>query len=68
MGLGLTEIGLALGLLCVVEGLVLALAPGKIEEILALLSRISVENRRLMGLAAIATGVATIWLVGLAGG
>lgn len=67
MQVGLTEIGLAIGLLCVVEGLVLALAPGKIEEILALLSQVSVENRRMMGLAAIATGVAMIWLVGLAG-
>ncbi|MCY1126935.1 DUF2065 domain-containing protein [Frigidibacter sp. RF13] len=68
MGLGPTEIGLALGLLCVAEGLVLALAPRKIEEILALLAKVSVENRRLMGLAAIAAGVATIWLIGLAGG
>ncbi|MEZ5886593.1 MAG: DUF2065 domain-containing protein [Paracoccaceae bacterium] len=66
--MGLTEIGLAFGLLCVAEGLVLALAPRKIEEMLALLARVSVENRRAMGLVAIAAGVAMIWLARRSGG
>ncbi|MBK5926205.1 DUF2065 family protein [Rhodobaculum claviforme] len=52
---------LALGLVLVVEGLVFALAPSRLEEILALIARIPVDTRRLIGLAALALGVALIW-------
>ncbi len=55
---------MALGLALVVEGLVLALAPSRIEEALAFLASLSPEQRRLIGLGALATGVL---LVGLAG-
>lgn len=68
MTLGAAEIAVAVGLLMVVEGLVLALAPSRIEEVLEFLRRLSVENRRMLGLVAIAAGVLTIWLAGDARG
>jgi len=52
---------LAVGLVLVVEGLVFALAPSRLEEMLDFISRIPVETRRLLGLGALATGVALIW-------
>lgn len=51
-----------LGMVLVVEGLVLALAPSRIEDVLELLRRIPVEVRRIIGLGAVALGVAAIWL------
>lgn len=53
---------LALGLVLVVEGLVFALAPSRLEDLLALIARIPVDTRRLIGLGAMALGVALIWL------
>ncbi len=53
---------LALGLLLVFEGLVLALLPRRLEELLDLRARLPVETRRMLGLAAVAAGVAMIWL------
>ena len=52
-----------LGLVAVIEGLVLALAPLRFEEVLAALARMDRQARRLLGLALLAAGVA---LVGLA--
>ncbi|MCR9149960.1 MAG: DUF2065 domain-containing protein [Rhodobacteraceae bacterium] len=51
-----------LGMVLVVEGLVLALAPSRIEDVLELLRRIPVDIRRMIGLGAVALGVAAIWL------
>lgn len=59
---------LALGLVLTVEGLVLALAPSRIDELLDLMRRMPVESRRFLGLAAVAAGVALIWLAGIPGG
>ncbi len=53
---------LAIGLVLVVEGLVFALAPSRIEDMLALVTRMPVETRRLVGLGAIAIGVVLLWL------
>jgi len=64
MTLGAGEIAVAVGLMLVVEGLVLALAPSRIEEVLDFLRRLSGENRRTLGLLAVAAGVLTIWLAG----
>ena len=47
---------LALGLVFILEGLVLALAPSRIEQILAMLAAMPEETRRLVGLLAITTG------------
>lgn len=53
---------LAIGLVLVVEGLVFALAPFRMEQILEALREITPETRRLIGLAALAVGVLLIWL------
>jgi len=53
---------LAIGLVLVVEGLVFALAPNRLEDLLAALSQIPVDTRRTVGLAALAFGVALIWV------
>jgi uncharacterized protein YjeT (DUF2065 family) len=52
----------ALGLVLVIEGLALALAPARIEEALALLAAIGPAARRNIGLVAVATGVAVVAL------
>ncbi|MBE2276375.1 MAG: DUF2065 family protein [Rhodobacteraceae bacterium] len=59
---------LALGLVLVVEGLVLALAPARLEEVLRLLVALGAERRRLLGLLTLALGVALIALARALGG
>lgn len=54
--------GLALGLVLVVEGLVLALAPRRVEEALRLIAALGLDQRRAVGLAAIALGAGLVWL------
>ncbi len=56
------EIVLALGLVAVIEGLVLALAPGRMEDLLRTLAQIPVETRRAIGLAVVALGVFLVWV------
>lgn len=51
---------LAVGLVAIVEGLVLALAPFRLEQVLAALTRMSLEQRRLIGLVAVAVGVGLV--------
>jgi uncharacterized protein len=51
---------LALGLVLVVEGLVYALAPSLVEDLLAAMRAMTIEQRRLMGLVAIAMGLCLI--------
>ncbi|MEL6169609.1 MAG: DUF2065 family protein [Pseudomonadota bacterium] len=58
---------LGLGLLLVVEGLVLALAPSRIEDVLELLRRLPVDVRRLIGLTAVSVGVILVWIARMAG-
>ena len=58
---------LALGLVLVVEGLIWALAPRMVESLLAALRTLSIEERRLAGLAALALGLALLWAARLAG-
>ena len=53
---------LAIGLVLIVEGLVYALAPSLVEDVLAALRALSLEQRRMIGLAALALGVALVWL------
>ncbi|MPQ92327.1 DUF2065 family protein [Thioclava sp. JE_KL1] len=50
-----------LGLVLVIEGLALALAPSRIEEALDMLRAMSAGQRRALGLADLATGVALLW-------
>ena len=58
----MSTILLAVGLVLVVEGLVFALAPSRLDEALELLRRLPPETRRLMGLGALAIGVLLVWL------
>lgn len=58
----ITHIALAIGLVLVVEGLVIALAPSRMEDMLKALSEIPPETRRLMGLVAIALGTLLVWV------
>lgn len=52
---------LALGLVLIVEGLVYALAPSLIEDLLAALSALTLDQRRLLGLGALAVGLVLVW-------
>lgn len=51
-----------LGLVAVIEGLVLALAPLRFEDMLEALRKLDVQTRRSLGLAAIAAGVFIVWI------
>jgi uncharacterized protein len=51
-----------LGLVAIVEGLVLALAPGQLREALEAIARLDPERRRLIGLLAVTLGIALVWL------
>ena len=53
---------LALGLVLIVEGLIYALAPRIVEDMLAALRTLPPEARRMLGLVAFATGVFLVWL------
>lgn len=53
---------LGLGLVLVFEGLVLALLPNRLEELIQMLNDIPFETRRVMGLVAVAFGIFLIWL------
>ena len=56
------HIALAVGLVLVVEGLVIALAPSRMEDMLKALSDIPLETRRTLGLGAIGIGTVLVWL------
>ncbi|MEE9429016.1 MAG: DUF2065 domain-containing protein [Paracoccaceae bacterium] len=53
---------LAVGLVLTLEGLVFALAPQRLEEVLEQLKNMTPEGRRAIGLAGLAVGVFLIWL------
>ena len=53
---------LAIGLVLCVEGLVFALAPLRMEQVLEALRDITPDARRLIGLGALALGIVLIWL------
>lgn len=58
---------LAIGLVCIVEGLVYALAPHIVEDLLEMLRSLPIETRRLLGLVAIVSGVFMLWLANIFG-
>lgn len=58
---------LALGLVLFTEGLVYALAPSLVEDLLEALRRVPVDTRRLIGLGAMVLGVVLLWLAHLSG-
>ena len=53
---------LGIGLVLVIEGLAIALAPSRIEQVLAFFAALDRDRRRLLGLAALAGGVLLVWL------
>ena len=55
---------LGVGLVLAFEGLVLALLPSRLEEIVRMIEEMPVDTRRLLGLGAVALGVLLIWLSG----
>ena len=55
-------IALGLGLVLVIEGLVFALAPSRLDEIVEMMAKLSREQRRAIGLVAVAIGVGLVWL------
>ncbi len=48
---------LALGLVLILEGLVFALAPSRLDEIIKLIAQTPRDTRRLIGLLAVTIGV-----------
>jgi uncharacterized protein YjeT (DUF2065 family) len=52
---------LALGLVLIVEGLVYALAPSLVEDMLRALAQISIDKRRSIGLIVLCGGIALVW-------
>lgn len=58
----IAELVLALGLVAVIEGLVLALAPKRLEDTLKALLNMSPEGRRNLGLVVVAIGVLVVWI------
>lgn len=52
----------AIGLMFVMEGLVLALAPTRLERLAEWLAGLSRDRRRVLGLAGVAAGTALVWL------
>lgn len=59
----MSEVVLALGLVLAIEGLVLALAPRRIEDALRFLASLALDQRRMVGLVSLALGVLLVWLV-----
>ena len=53
---------LGVGFVAIVEGLVLALAPGHLERALVFVSAMSPDRRRTIGLLAVTAGVGLVWL------
>ena len=57
----ISEIVLALGLVAVIEGLALALAPRRWEDLLRTLAVMPADTRRLIGVLLVALGVGMVW-------
>lgn len=53
---------LAAGLVLVIEGLVYALAPSLVEQLLEALKELPLETRRKIGLIVVALGVGLVWV------
>ncbi|MFN7002843.1 MAG: DUF2065 domain-containing protein [Roseinatronobacter sp.] len=59
---------LALGLVLIFEGLVFALAPRRLDDILRMLADLPFDARRLIGILALVTGAVLIIFAGMMGG
>ncbi len=63
----IANIFLALGLVLIVEGLVYALAPSLVEQLLEALRALPVETRRLIGLISVVFGLVFLWCANMLG-
>jgi len=52
---------LGLGLVAIIEGLALAVAPARMRDALEAIARMDPERRRLVGLLAVTVGIALVW-------
>ena len=57
------ELLLALGLVLVIEGLLYALVPAKLKAMMLAMQKLSDDQLRIGGVAAMATGVVAVWIV-----
>jgi len=53
---------LAIGLVLCVEGLVIALAPSRLEDLVRFIADMGQQTRRIVGLSALAAGIVLIYL------
>lgn len=58
----ISDLLFGLGFLAVVEGLVLALAPGRFGDLIRMLDEMPRDRLRQMGLLVIGLGVVLLWL------
>ena len=61
----MSTILLGIGMVFVIEGLVLALAPDFYEKAAEALRQTPVETRRVVGLMAVAGGIVLVWFSGV---
>jgi uncharacterized protein YjeT (DUF2065 family) len=54
---------LGIAMVLIIEGLAYALAPSLIERLLEAMREMPLEMRRLIGMSAIATGLAMLWIL-----
>ena len=59
----MTTILTGLAMVLVIEGLVLALAPSYFEKMVAMMAEVPPDQRRVIGLTAVAIGVGVLWLI-----
>jgi uncharacterized protein YjeT (DUF2065 family) len=57
------ELLTALGLVLVIEGLLYALVPAHLKAMMVAVQKLSDDQLRIGGIAAMAAGVAVVWLV-----
>ncbi len=60
----INDLLLGLGLVAIVEGLMLALAPSRMREALEMIARMDPDRRRTIGLLAVTVGIALVWFAG----
>ena len=57
------ELLMALGLVLVIEGLLYALVPGHLKAMMLAMQKLSDDQLRIAGVAAMSLGVAVVWIV-----
>ena len=57
----MSELVTAIGLVLVIEGLLYAVAPGRLKSLAEFASRVSDDMLRNAGIVAVAAGVAIVW-------